>query len=447
MYASVGDIVAAEKIFSFLNNLDCDTVTYNSMIGGYIKNDRIVDARKVFDEMLHQDVVSWNTMIAGYVGNGDMDDAKELFWMMPERDIVSWNSMIDGFARIGEVSIARELFDSMPVRNSVSWNVLLALYARVKDYRECLDLFDVMMCAKNAKPNKATFVSVLTACSNLGQLDRGKWIHSLIREGFVEPDVLLLTALLTMYAKCGAIESAKEVFDQMPERSTVSWNSMIMSYGLHGQSDKALELFLEMEKSGSEPNESTFVCILSACSQSGSVLEGWWCFDHMVRVHNIKPKVEHVGCMVDLLGRSGLLKDTREFVKDLTEKPMKALWGALMSSCWTHSNWEIGKFVGNKLIEMMPEEVGPYILLSNIWAAEGKWEEVEKVRVMIEKKGLQKSAGLSLVELDNVKAESLSEDDWAGYSSKKRIVYSLLREMGSHLKISWTEFDARKECL
>ncbi|KAI0504992.1 hypothetical protein KFK09_015949 [Dendrobium nobile] len=447
MYASLGDIFAAEKIFTFLNNHDCDTVTYNSMIDGYIKNGRIADARKVFDEMPAQDVVSWNTMIAGYVNKGDMDGAKELFWMMPERDIVSWNSMIDGYARIGEASIARELFHSMPVRNLVSWNVLLALYARMKCYRECLYLFDEMIYCRNAKPDKATFVSVLTACTNLGQLDRGKWIHSLIREGSLEPDVLLLTALLTMYAKCGAIESAKEVFDQMPERSTVSWNSMIMSYGLHGQTDKALELFLEMEKSCSKPNESTFVCVLSACSQSGSVLEGWWCFDHMIRAYNIKPKVEHVGCMVGLLGRSGLLKDTAEFVKDLTEKPMKAIWGALMSSCWRHSNWEIGKFVGKKLIEMMPEEIGPYILLSNIWAAEGNWEEVDKVREMIEERGLQKRAGVSLVELDNVNVDILSEDNLLGFSPKKRIVYSLLREMGSHLKISWTEFNASKESL
>ncbi|XP_020577451.1 pentatricopeptide repeat-containing protein At3g29230-like [Phalaenopsis equestris] len=446
MYASLGDIVAAEKIFTFPNNIDCDTVTYNSMINGYVKNGRIPDARKVFDDIRDRDVVSWNTMITGYVSAGDMDGAKELFWMMPERDVVSWNSMIDGYARIGEVSIARELFDSMPVKNLVSWNVLLALYARVKDYRECLDLFDAMICGRNVRPNKATFVSVLTACANLGQLDRGKWIHSLIREVSIEHDVLLWTALLTMYAKCGAIKSAKEVFDQMPERGTVSWNAMIMGYGLHGQTDAALELLLEMEKCGSKPNGSTFVCILSACSQSGSVLEGWWCFDHMIRVYNIKPTVEHVGCMVDLLGRNGLLKDNADFVKDLTKKPLKALWGSLMSSCWTHSNWEIGKFVGRKLIEMMPEEVGPYILLSNIWAAEGKWEEVERVRVMMEKRGLQKGAGMSLVELDNVTDESLREDNWLGCNPKKRIVYSLLTEMGSNLKLSWKQFSASKEC-
>lgn len=434
MYASSGDILAAEKIFALSKNLDRDAVTYNSMIDGYARNGKLADARKVFDEMPDADVVSWNTMIAGYIGNGDIAAAEELFWMMPERDVVSWNSMIDGYAGIGEVSIARELFNSMPARNLASWNVLLALYARAKDYRECLDLFDVMMGGSNPAPDKATIVSVLTACSNLAQLDRGRWIHSLIRERSIEPDALLSTALLTMYAKCGAIESAQEVFDRMPERSAVSWNSMIMSYGLHGRTDKALELFLEMEKSESTPNESTFVCILSACSQSGSVLEGWWCFERMVRVYDIEPKAEHVGCVVDLLGRGGLLKDAAEFAKDLTDKPTKALWGALMSSCWRHSDWEIGKFVGSKLIEMMPEEVGPYVLLSNIWAAEGKWEEVDKIRAMMEERGLQKGAGLSLVELNNVTVESLSEANRLSYNSKKRVVFSLLREMGGHLK-------------
>ncbi|XP_020596069.1 pentatricopeptide repeat-containing protein At5g48910-like [Phalaenopsis equestris] len=262
-----------------------------------------------------------------------------------------------------------------------------------------------------------------------------------------QPDAFAANILLRSLFTAGLpTASAQAGFDQMPERGTVSWNAMIMGYGLHGQTDAALELLLEMEKCGSKPNGSTFVCILSACSQSGSVLEGWWCFDHMIRVYNIKPTVEHVGCMVDLLGRNGLLKDNADFVKDLTKKPLKALWGSLMSSCWTHSNWEIGKFVGRKLIEMMPEEVGPYILLSNIWAAEGKWEEVERVRVMMEKRGLQKGAGMSLVELDNVTDESLREDNWLGCNPKKRIVYSLLTEMGSNLKMSWTEFSASKEC-
>ncbi|KAK8968395.1 Pentatricopeptide repeat-containing protein [Platanthera guangdongensis] len=446
MYACTSDIVSAEKMFTSYDAIDNDSITYNSMIDGYVKNGMVVSARTVFEKMPDRDVMSWNTMIAGYIGNGDLDAARELFWMMPVRDTVSWNSMIDGYARNGEVSVARELFDEMPVRSLVSWNVLLALYARLKDYTECLDLFEQMLSAKEAKPNKATFVSVLTSAANLGQLDRGKWIHSLIRESSIEPDVLLLTALLTMYAKCGAIESAKEVFDQIPERNTISFNSMIMGYGLHGQTNMALELFLEMEKCGSVPNEATFVCILSACTQSGDVLEGWWCFDRMVRVYKIVPNAEHVGCMVDLLGRSGLLKDTTEFVTGLTESPTKALWGALMSSCWRHSNWEVGKFVGNKLIEMMPEEVGPYIMLSNIWAAEGKWEVVEKIRVMIEERGLQKGAGVSLAERVDVFDKSSSEN-CRFVGSRKSIVYSLLSEMCGHLKVSWTEFDERRKCL
>ncbi|PKA45654.1 Pentatricopeptide repeat-containing protein [Apostasia shenzhenica] len=447
MYASFGDIVAAEKIFLSLDAAERDMVTYNTMIDGYVKNEMLVAARKVFDEMPERDVVSWNAMIAGYVGNGNMDAGRELFWLMPERDIVSWNTMIDGHAKIGEVSIARELFDSMPERNLVSWNVMLALYTRVKCYRECLDLFDLMIFRREAKPNEATFVSVLTACANLGKLDTGKWIHSLIRAGSGEPDVLLWTALMTMYAKCGAIELAKKVFDEMPERNTVSWNSMIMSYGLHGQTNEALELFTAMERSSSQPNEATFVCILSACAQSGSVLEGFWCFRRMVDVHNMKPSMEHFGCLVDLLGRSGLLQDSAEFVEGLTEMPTKELWGALMSSCWNHSNWEIGKFIGKKLIETMPEEVGSYILLSNIWAAEGNWVEVEKVRKKMKEKCLQKDAGVSLLGVDNSHGDCLSEAHMLGGEFKKRMLYSLLKELGGHLKASCTESDDRRESL
>ncbi|KAG0475694.1 hypothetical protein HPP92_015380 [Vanilla planifolia] len=440
MYASFGDIVAAETMFASCAWAECDTVSYNSMIDGYVKSGMLCAARKMFDQMPVRDLFSWNVLIAGYAGNGDMDAARELFWMMPERDCVSWNTMIDGHARIQQVSIARKLFDDMPVRNLVSWNVMLALYVRVKGYEECLHLFDAMMATTEAKPDRATLVSVLTACTNLGRLERGEFVHSLVREGSFEPDVLLWTALLTMYAKCGAIECAEQVFDQMPERNIVSWNSMIMGYGLHGQTDRALELFLEMEKSDSVPNDATFVCILSACAQSGFVLEGWWCFEHMVRSYKMRPKAEHLGCMINLLGRFGLLKDTAEFVKALTEKPTKALWGTLMSSCWVHSNWGIGKFLGQKLVEIMPDEVEPYILLSNMCAAEGNWEEVRMLRRMVNERGLQKGPGVSLVGLDDSFSEDLrNERSLGGQQSKMSIAYSMLREMGDHFTVSWTK--------
>lgn len=411
MYSSFGDVDAAKRLFD--SDFESDLVTWNSMVDGYAKNGMVAAARHLFDEMPERDAVSWNVMIAGHAGAGDMDAAKELFLSMPERDVVSWNSIIDGYARTGEVEVAQEYFNAMPDKNLVSWNIMLALYTRTKDYEECLKLFDGMLELGDVKPNEGTFVSVLTACANLGRLERGQWVHSLIKDCHVKIklDVLLSTALLTMYAKCGAMVLAREVFDSMVERSVVSWNSMIIGYGLHGHCEKALEMFMEMEKRGPRPNEATFVCILSACAHGGMVLEGWRCFDRMVCYYGIEPKVEHFGCMMDLLSRAGLLKDSEELVKRMPGKHTPALWGVLMAAARTHCDWQLGESVGRKLIEIHPRDVGPYVLLSDIYAARGRWDDVEKIRDMMKENGLEKAAGFSSVSVNRSGSDQFVEEN------------------------------------
>lgn len=432
MYSTLGDVDSARKLFDL--DLDSDFVTWNSMIDGYVKNGMVDSARRLFDDMSERDIITWNVMIAGHAGVGDMDAAKDLFIKMPERDVVSWNTLIDGYARKDETGVARELFDVMPIKNMVSWNVVLALYARIKNYRECLKLFDSMTATGDAKPNEATFVSVLTACACLGDLARGKWVHSLMKNssGAIKPDVLLSTALLNMYSKCGDMHLAKEIFDSMEEHSVATWNSMIIGYGLHGNGEKALELFMKMEKEGPRPNEATFVCVLSACAHGGMVLEGWWCFDRMIHFHKIEPKVDHFGCLMDLLSRAGFLKVSEKLVQGMPVEPVPALWGALVSACKTHCDLHLGEVIGKKLIDMEPQDIGPYILLSNIYAAKGRWDDVEKVRKMMEKKGLRKGTGISLVSIDDhVVDHNISV-------GKKSVVFSMLSEMGMSIKSSCT---------
>nr|GMD77950.1 pentatricopeptide repeat-containing protein At3g29230-like [Ipomoea batatas] len=397
MYAVCGRIGDARKVFDM--SPESDLVTWNTMVDGYVKNGKVQFARRVFDSMPARDVFSWNTMIFAYAGVGDMETAKQLFEEMPSRDIVSWNCLIDGYSQIGDVIAARALFDQMDYRNVVSWNSMMALYVRTKDCNECLRLFDRMMQEGDVKPNEATLMSVLTACAHLGRLDRGEWVHSYIKHTErIKPDVLLSTAVLTMYAKCGAVDLAKRVFDEMPEKSVVSWNSMIMGYGVHGKGERAVEIFLEMERHGVMPNDATFVCVLSACTHSGMILEGWWFFWLMQRVYKIEPKVEHYGCMVDLLGRAGLMNDSEELIGKMPLESGPALWGALLSACRTHSNRELGEIIARQMIKLKPDDVGPYVLLSNIYATEGRWDDVENVRKMMAEKGVQKAAGSSLLQ-------------------------------------------------
>ncbi|XP_044503043.1 pentatricopeptide repeat-containing protein At3g29230-like [Mangifera indica] len=430
LYSVSGEISDARKVFD--DGSVWDLVSWNSMIDGYVKNGEVGCARELFDLLPNKDIFTWNSMISGYVDIRDMETAKWLFDMMPFRDVVSWNCMIDGYAKIGNVTLARDCFDIMATRNVVSWNIMLALFVRCRDYNECLRLFDRMI-EGEARPNKASLVSVLTACANLGTLDKGLWTHSYIKNSRIEPDVLLSTALLTMYAKCGAMDLARNVFNEMPEKSVVSWNSMIMGYGIHGEGDKALEMFMEMEKRGPTPNDATFVCVLSACTHGGLVLEGWWCFDLMQRVYKIEPKVEHYGCMVDLLGRAGLMKDSEELVRKMPMGAGPALWGALLSACRTHSNSELAEIVAKHLMEMEPRDVGPYVLLSNIYASEGKWDDVENVRRMMREKRLHKTVGSSLVPLREFGSKFTVANDSA---RRRTIVYSMLGEIGMQMKLS-----------
>lgn len=432
MYFVFGRIRDARDVFD--ESPGSDLVTWNSMVDGYVKNGEVGVARGVFNAMSERDAFTWNSMIAGYVAIGDVEEAKRLFEEMPFRDIISWNSLMDGYARIGDISCARAFFDRMPFKNVVSWNMMLALYVRSKNYSECLNLFDKMMEGGHAQPNEATLVSILTACAHLGRLDRGKWVHTyIINHRKIVPDVLLSTALLTMYAKCGVMDMAREVFDEMPERSIVSWNSMIMGYGMHGYGEKALEVFLEMEERGVMPNDATFICILSGCAHSGMVLEGWWYFDLMRRVYMIEPKVEHYGCMVDLLGRAGLMKDSEELIRNMPMDAGPVLWGALLSACRSHSNLELGEIVANRLIELEPGDVGPYVLLSNIYAEQGRWVDVENVRKMMTNKRFLKEAGSSLVE-SGVLGTELFQGSVSVH--KRSMVYSMLRQMGAQIKLS-----------
>ncbi|XP_078440497.1 pentatricopeptide repeat-containing protein At2g20540-like [Wolffia australiana] len=433
MYSSFGNINSAKRIFN--SGVESNIVTWNSIIDGYVKNGNMIQARELFDEMPMKDILTWNVMIAGYVGIGDLEQCRKLFDEMPNRDIISWNSMLLGYAKVGAVKDSRELFDSMPKRNLISWNTILAAYVRAKDYKQCLNLFDQMM-ATGFQPSEATLVSVLTSCSHLGDLHRGKLVHSYIKNAgnCVNLDLLLSTSLLTMYTKCGDMDSAKIMFESMVEKGVVAWNSMIVGYGMHGRGEDAVSLFMEMEKEGPRPNETTFVCLLSACVHGCLLLEGWWGFNRMVQKYNIKPRVEHYGCMVDLLARAGLLEGSQKLLEMIPSKPGVAALGALLSACAAHSDLKLGKAVASKVIEMDPNDVGSYVLLSNIYAAEGRWDDVEKMREVISSRGLLKGAGIS--SLSNLKSEVPCLGEKGIPVHKKGIVFSMLSQLGAQMKMS-----------
>ncbi|CBI29005.3 unnamed protein product, partial [Vitis vinifera] len=322
------------------------------------------------------------------------------------------------------------LFSEMPCRDVVSWNSMLACYAQCGKPNEALALFDQMR-AVGVKPTEATVVSLLSACAHLGALDKGLHLHTYINDNRIEVNSIVGTALVDMYAKCGKISLATQVFNAMESKDVLAWNTIIAGMAIHGHVKEAQRLFKEMKEAGVEPNDITFVAMLSACSHAGMVDEGQKLLDCMSSSYGIEPKVEHYGCVIDLLARAGLLEEAMELIGTMPMEPNPCALGALLGGCRIHGNFELGEMVGKRLINLQPCHSGRYILLSNIYAAAKKWDDARKVRNLMKVNGISKVPGVSVIELKGM-VHRFVAGDWSHPESNK--IYEKLNEIHTRLK-------------
>lgn len=329
--------------------------------------DGILDARKVFDEMSMRDVMSWDAMIAGYAKVGDVWNVMELFESMPERNVISWTSVIAGYAHADRPCKAIEIFRRMQ-------------FAGVN-------------------PDEVVMLVVLSACSQLGAFEFGIWVHDYIGKNGLCKTLPLNNALIDMYAKSGNMDKALEVFENMKQRCVVTWTTIIRGLAAHGLGREALDMFSRMERARIKPNDITFVAILSACSHVGFVREGQCFFRMMEARFGILPKVEHYGCMVDLLGRSGFLEEAEELVKKMPLKANAAIWGSLLAASRVHGDVVLAEKSLHHLIMLEPHNSGNYILLSNMYASQGRWDESGIVRKVMKDAGVRKVPGASSIEI------------------------------------------------
>ncbi|XP_008791356.2 pentatricopeptide repeat-containing protein At2g45350, chloroplastic [Phoenix dactylifera] len=424
-YVKNGRIGAARELFDQMRDGDRNLVTWNSMIGGCASETNGIGidmARRLFDEMPERDLVSWNLMIDGYARCGRMVDAEDLFERMLDRDVISWANMIYGYMEAGSVALARKLFDEMPERDVINWNIMMSGYVKNGNSAEALNLFSMMRLQGSVAPDNATLASVLSAISELGRIHDGIAIHEYIERNCLPLDGKLGVSLIDMYSKCGRLEDALEVFE-ISGRSVDHWNAMICGLAVHGCGALALELFREMERCLVVPDDITFIGVLNACSHSGLVEEGLMCFEMMKRDYNLEPKVQHYGCMVDVLGRAGQLDEAMELVKNMPVEPNDVVWRSLLSACRSHRNFDMGQTVVKNIIEGGTCNSSSYVLLSNLYASIGMWGDVGKVRMIMREKDLRKVPGCSWIELDGVVHEFVVGDN--SYSEAKGI-YSLL---------------------
>ncbi|PWA98258.1 pentatricopeptide repeat (PPR-like) superfamily protein [Artemisia annua] len=406
---NVGCVGFGEQVYGHVvkTGLDGDLYICNTLVHFYAKNGEFGIARKVLDEMCVKDVVSWNAVLSVYCEMGMMEDARVFFGEMGVRNVESWNFMVSGYVKGGRVDEARRVFDEMGVKDVVSWNVMITGYARNGEFGEVFRLFEDMR-KDEVVPDDYTFVNVLSCCASVSGLSQGEWIHAYIDKNGVEVGGFLATALVDMYSKCGCLEKALEVFRKTSRKDISIWNSMIAGLGLHGYGKRAIEIFYELIDDGIKPNEVTFVSVLSACSRSGLLDEGYKMFELMVHTYNIKPTIEHYGCMVDLLGRFGLLDEAEGLAKEVPFKEAQVVWESLLGACRSHNDVEMAERVTKKLLELDPQDSAGYVQLSNVHASEGRFNDATELRKKMRAQGVSKDPGCSMIEVNGVVHEFLA---------------------------------------
>ncbi|KAK9156810.1 hypothetical protein Scep_003384 [Stephania cephalantha] len=365
------------------------TALVDSYLKGNCGSDGVVVARRVFDEMSERNVVSWTAMVSGYARNGRLGDAVLMFEEMPERDVPAWNAVIAGCTQNGLFLEAISYFRRM----------LLG----------CEEVGGV----KKLRPNQVTVVCVLSACGNLGMLKFGRWVHGYVYRSKIDLNSFILNALVDMYGKCGSLEEARRVFDQVSEKSLTVWNSMINCLALHGLSERAIHVYEEMTEYGGDivkPDGITFVGLLNACTHGGLVDAGCMYFNLMTRKYGIEQEIQHYGCYIDLLGRAGRFEEAMEVIKCMRVEPDEVIWGSLLNGCKIHRRMDLAEYAVKRLVDMDPNNAGYGIMLANVYGEIGDWDEVRKVRKMLKERGVKKTPGCSWIEIDKEVRQFYSAD-------------------------------------
>ncbi|XP_062149388.1 pentatricopeptide repeat-containing protein At2g03880, mitochondrial-like [Alnus glutinosa] len=450
--------------YGFENN----TSVSNALITMYMKNGCPQGGARVFEAMTDHVLVSWNALLSGCHGYKICNLGPRIFYQMlvegfmpnmytyvsvlrscsslcdlgfgkqvhahtiknslDGNDFVG-TALVDMYAKTKCLEDADAVFNKLINRDLFTWTVIITGYAQTDQAEKAVKYFSLMQ-QEGVKPNEFTIASCLGGCSHIAAMETGQQLHSMAIKGGQFGDIFVSSALVDMYAKCGCLEDAEAIFQGLVFRDAVAWNTMICGYTQHGQGQKALETFWTMLDEGTIPDEVTFLGVLSACSHMGLVEEGKKQFNSLSEEFGITPTVEHYACMVDILGRAGKFDEMEHFIKKMELTPHALIWETVLGACKMHGNVEFGEKAAEKLFELKPEIDSTYILLSNILAAKGRWDDVKKVRSLMSIRGVKKEPGCSWVEINGQVHIFVSQD---GSHPKIRDIYIKLEELGQKL--------------
>ncbi|KAK4253679.1 hypothetical protein QN277_010321 [Acacia crassicarpa] len=437
----------------------------DQLVSSYISLGFADDAEKLFDEIPHRDLVSWNSLISGFSKRGDLSKCMNVFLTLKSEfslhmneltliPVVSActsakarhegqylhgiavkfgmkleskiaNSLINMYGKFGCLDSAFRLFLEIPEPNLVSWNSMVAICTQNGIPDGAFQHFN-MMKHNGLLPDEATIVALLQACENLPVVKLVETIHAVIFTCGLDENVTITTSLLILYSKLGRLHASHKVFTEISKPDKVAWSAMIAAYAIHGHGETAIELFERKVRQGMEPDHVTFTHLLSACSHSGLVEEGRYYFHIMSNVFGIQPRLDHYSCMVDLLGRRGLLNDAYELIKNMPLEPNAGVWGALLGACRVYRNIELGKEAAEKMIALDPLDSRNYIMLSNIYSAAGLWDDASKVRASMKAKGVIRTRGISFIE-HGKKIHRFVVDDYSHPDANK--IHEKLKEL------------------
>ncbi|XVE70384.1 hypothetical protein DITRI_Ditri10aG0068200 [Diplodiscus trichospermus] len=422
------------------NNLQSDVVVASSIVEMYAKCGRIDCAKQVFSSTTDKDIILWNTLLVGYADIGHSGEALKLFYQMQLEsvppNVTSWNSVMLGFIRNHQLNEAKAFFAQMQSLgvhpNLITWTTLITGLAHNGFHDEAVQIFQKMQ-ESGIKPNAISISSALSACTNLTSLRHGRAIHGYAIRHDLGSQISVSTALVDMYAKCGCLSQAKRVFDKILRKELPVYNAMIYAYAFHGQAGEALAAYKRLEEAGVEPDGITFTSVLSACSHTGLVNEGLEIFVDMVSKHNFWPSMEHYGCVISLLSRSGHLGEALRLILTMPYEPDAQIVGSLFATCREHNQIKLGEHLSKYLLELEPDNSGNYVAISNAYAAAGRWDEVSEIRELMKEKGLKRSPGYSWIQIGE-KLHSFVAGDSSHPNNEE--IQATLALLGIHMNFS-----------
>lgn len=452
------------------SGFECYPVVGNSLLDMYARCGRIYEAAQVFEEMPYKSLISWNAMIAGYA-HGEMGDKSLLLFQKMQKQgeipdeytltstlkacsglgafregsqihafliangfpllakTIIAGALIDLYVKCGYLKQARALYNQVEQKSVISWTSLFLGYAQEANLLEAMDFFRELR-SSNTRVDGFVLSSIVGVFADYALVEQGKQMHSYAAKVPAD-DISVANAIVDMYLKCGQIEEAEKLFNEMQVKNVVSWTVMITGYGKYGLGIEAVNLFKKMQLDGVEPDGVTYLALLAACSHSGLVEESREYFSRLCGDRHIKPKVEHYGCMVDILGRAGRLNEAKNLIKNIPFKPSTSIWQTLLSSCRVHGNLEMGREIERILLNLDGNNPVNYVMVSNLYADAGYWKESERLRKMVKRKGLKKDAGRSWIEIDKEVHFFFNRDETHPLTQK---IHEVLQEAERRMK-------------